>query len=353
MSVFATRRIVAGLGLVAATGAGALALAAPAAADPGTDHVLHASVSKPDAVAPGGTGTFHYSVQNVSGQATEGVLMNVAIPRYVSLPDIQQNSMCKKTEDQARQSLWSCAITDQNGKLAPGQVAKNDPQFSVSKNAPGPVSLGNIGVLVVPLDANGEPTEDWHDLKGPNTVSTPITTTANHYDYALSATKASGKVGDTVTVTAKGTNSGPSDLLGGTVTITAPSGTTLAELPKGCEWATKGSKATCTTDAIVPAGDEQSLDLTFTIDKATVGHDGSIAVTTNKTPGDSNKDNNTAAIDITATGGTGGGSGDDGSTLPVTGTSTGAIAGGGAAVLLAGGALFFLGRRRYLARHRG
>lgn len=350
MSGFATRRVLAGLGAVVAAGAGALALTTPAAADPGSGHALQATITKPAAVAPGGSGSFHYSVQNVSGQATDGVLMNVAIPRYVTIPDIQQDKACKQTEDQGAQTLWSCAITDQSGKLAPGQRADNDAKFSVAANAPGPQSIGTVVALVVPLDASGKPTEDWHDLKGPNTVSTPITTTANHYDYVVSATRASGAVGDTVTVTAKGDNTGPSDMIGGSITIDAPSGTTLAELPKGCEWATKGAKATChSDDAVVGAGKGATLALKFTIDKADVGHDGGITVTT-KTPGDTNAKNNTAAFDITATGGQGGG---DGSTLPVTGTSTGAIAGGGAAVLLAGAALFFLGRRRYLARHRG
>lgn len=348
MSVLAVRRVgaVAGLTMLASAGLGMVALASPAAAAPSGDHALHASATTPDAVAPGGSGTFHYAVQNVSGKATDGVLMNVSIPRYVSLPNVTQDKHCKQTGTTASAVLWSCAFTDENGKLQPGQTISSDPSFTLAKNTPGPVQ-DTIGVLVVPLDANGKPTESWQDLSGPNTVKVPISSTANHFDYQVSAGSARGAVGDTVTVKASGTNTGPSDMVGGVVDIVAPTGTKLAELPKGCDWKTEGRSVHCESTDIVPAGSTQSLGLKLTITDATVGDDGRVSVST-KTPGETNKDNNAAPIKVTATGGQGGGGG----TLPVTGSSTATVAGTGAAVLLAGAVLFVVGRRRYRARHR-
>ncbi|GAA4205278.1 LPXTG cell wall anchor domain-containing protein [Actinocatenispora rupis] len=349
MSVHAVRRVgaVAGLGLLASAGIGMVAVATPAVAAPSNDHALHASATTPDAVAPGGSGTFHYAIQNVSGKATDGVLMNVSIPRYVSLPNVTQDKHCKQTGTTKMAVLWSCAFTDQSGKLQPGQTVSADPTYTLAKNTPGPAQ-DTIGVLVVPLDANGQPTESWKDLSGPNTVKVPIRSTANHYDYKVSAGTAKGAVGDTVTVHASGTNAGPSDFVGGVVDIVAPTGTKLAELPKGCAWKTQGRSVHCEAkDEVVPAGSTQSMDLKFTITDQKIGADGKVSVATT-TPGETNKDNNSAPIRITATGGQGGGGG----TLPVTGSSTATVAGTGAAVLLAGAALFVVGRRRYRARHR-
>lgn len=341
-----TARLAAGLGVAAATGLG-LALSAPASAAP--DHVLHASAAAPGAVAPGGTGSFHYTLRNTGSTPTEGVLMNVDVAPWVTVPALTHNPACNETgKDPYGGTLISCAVRDQNGKLAPGQTVTQEVPFTVAKSAPGPMKIGEVAVLVVPLDGNGKPTESWKDLEGPNTVRVPIKTTKNSYDYKVSADSASGKVGDTVTVTATGTNSGPADMYGGDVTIQAPTGTTLVSpLADGCTWVTKGKKVDCDLKTtIVPAGKTSTLTMKFRIDEAPVGDNGSIAVST-KTPGDTDPDNNAAPIAITTTGGSAGGDG----TLPVTGGKTSYLAGGGAAVLLAGGAIVFLARRKYKAAH--
>lgn len=96
----------------------------------------------------------------------------------------------------------------------------------------------------------------------------------------------------------------------------------------------------------MPAGKTSTLTMKFRIDKASVGDNGSIVVST-KTPGDADTDNNAAPIAITPTGGSAGGDG----TLPVTGGKTSYLVGGGAAVLLAGGTLVFFTRRTYKAAH--
>src|SRR5207302_9310693 len=112
-------------------------------------------------------------------------------------------------------------------------------------------------------DASGKPTEDWKKLDGPNTVWVPLQSTANHEDYSVSATKASGKVGDTVTVTATGDNKGPADVIGGQVTVTAPTGTELVDLPSGFSWVEQGRKARYTGPGPVSAaGTTASLPLT-------------------------------------------------------------------------------------------
>jgi Domain of unknown function DUF11 len=279
--------------------------------------------------------------------------MNIDVPFDVTLPWPANDKHCKVTGDDGRGgTLYSCAVSDASGKLLPGQTVTQQVPFTLARSAPGPQELGKVGVLVVPLDDKGQPTEDWHKLDGPNTVWVPITSTANHYNYAVTATTASGKVGDTVTSTATGTNNGPADMIGGTVTIVAPTGTTLAELPKTCTWVTQGHKATCDNPTtIVAAGKSASLDLKLTINNATVGKDGSISVAP-KSPGDTNAANNSAPLDVTVTGG-GTGAGNGSPTLPVTGTSTGLIAGTGAAVVLVGGLLAFFGYRRTRRPTRG
>jgi hypothetical protein len=342
-------RALAGAGLVASAAAGAVVLSAPASAQ--TESQLHASASAPAAaVAPGGTGTFHYEVTNTGTTATQGVLMNIDVPFDVALPVLKNNRACETTgDDGAGGTLVSCSVTDAQGKLQPGQTVSQEVSFTVAGTAPGPQELGKVGVLVVPEDASGKPTEDWHKTDGPNTVWVPISTTANHEDYSVGATKASGKVGDTVTVTATGTNNGPADVVGGTVTVTAPTGTELTQLPKDFSWVEQGRKAKYTgAAAIVPAGKSATLDLKFTITNSIIGNDGS--VTAIPTSGDANTADDTAPIAITSTGGSG--AGDGSPTLPVTGTNTAAIAGGGAAVVLAGAFLAFFGYRRVdRARH--
>jgi len=145
---------------------------------------LRASISEPAPVAPGGTGKVRYEVTNVSDEATEGILLNISLPRYVSL---DSDKRCQQTGTNPEGgALISCNISDDLGKLAPGQTRVSDTPFYIAKNAPPSTELGKLGALVVPLK-NGEPTEDYRDLDGHNVVWTPITTSGGTQDSNTAA----------------------------------------------------------------------------------------------------------------------------------------------------------------------
>ncbi len=141
------------------------------------EHALAASLSEPAPVAPGGSGVLVYKFRNVSDGPTKGILLNVALPEHVSLdPD----SHCRPTGDNPEGgTLISCSFTDAQGKLGPGEEREARTPFHVAPDAPADADLGRLGALIVPLDGHGQPTEDWSDLDGANTVWTSIRTASD------------------------------------------------------------------------------------------------------------------------------------------------------------------------------
>jgi hypothetical protein len=131
----------------------------------------------------------------------------------------------------------------------------------------------------------------------------------------------------TVTVENKGPASSPST----TVTVTAPTGTELVDMPTNCEFTTPGKAATC--EGLLSAGEKNSGVFSFKIAATSVANDGKATI--EGTLADPDPSNNTAAIVITIDGG-----------LPITGVKVSVIAGTGVAVLLVGALLFLLARRR-------
>jgi len=369
-------RILPGLGIVAASTIGAVLLIAPAqAADSDTQPVLHASAGSLAPIEPGGTGTLHYEVRNAGSQATQGLLLKVALPKYVSL---DEDPHCQKTGvSDTGGDLISCEFSEAASKLAPGAKITSDTPVHVAQNAPGPRSLGKLEAVVLPSGS----TDNRHKANALNTVRVDVKTEPNRYDLSVTASEASGKVGDIVTVKGTATNSGPSDVLGGDVTVTAPSGTELASTPDGCKLADQNRKLNCHTDATLEAGETNTADLKFKIVDETVGADGSVTAFS-KTPGETDRANNSVPIQITAVGS--GGSAvaakaasaevsthgaeihgaeihepsaspkmasasdrdDKSSSLPVTGSKAALLGGVGVATLLAGGVLFVAARKR-------
>src|SRR5690606_33245360 len=172
-----------------------------------------------------------------------------------------------------------------------------------------------------------------------NSAAFAVLTKKNPVDLAVSATKASGKVGDVVKVRVTVRNNGPADANGFAATVALPKGTKLAKVPQACDYNSDRRTLLCNAGNMIDKGGKpakQDLLLRITSDEVSAG---SVKVKSNVP--DRNKGNNSARIQISL--GEGGGSGGG---LPVTGVSlTGVIAAGAVAVVL-GGVLALLARRR-------
>ncbi|HEY2206646.1 MAG TPA: hypothetical protein VGH99_19450 [Pseudonocardia sp.] len=143
-----------------------LAQAAPAP-------VLRSDLAKPAAVAPGGRGTLHYELTNLSGSPTDGILLTVVLPKHVGIPT---DTHCRETgKGPHGGTVVSCRFTDELGRLGPGQVRKADTPFAVAKDAPHGKELGRLGTIAVPM-RHGKPTEDWRHLSGRNVSWTTVRT---------------------------------------------------------------------------------------------------------------------------------------------------------------------------------
>lgn len=177
-----TTRGLAGLLVAAATTTAALGLSTGTAYAANPRPALKAALVATPVVAPRATGKLSYQLTNVSGHPTSGLLLNISLPRFVSLPEDQR---CKKTgtvpandpSGNAGGDLVSCNVQGPSTNIAPGATLKGDNTFTVASNAPAHARLGRIGVLATPLNGNGQPAEDWTDIHGYNTtwawVSTP------------------------------------------------------------------------------------------------------------------------------------------------------------------------------------
>jgi LPXTG-motif cell wall-anchored protein len=205
-----------------------------------------------------------------------------------------------------------------------------------------------------------------------NDATYQIATGANPADLAVTAGKATGKVGDTVDVKVDVKNKGPADAPSWRAELTAPTGTAFAGTSDA--WCKKVSavKVVCDHPALLPvsAGPYQA-GTAFTakvkILSASVGANGLVAVSQPGT--EKNAADNKARIEIQvpgtgggaagggpATGGAaggvapaGGGTGTGGGGLPVTGSAVALMASAGGIALVVGGLLYVLTRRRRVA----
>ena len=140
------------------------------------DHALRAEFVQPAPVAPGGVGDVEYHIQNVGKTATGGTMLVLSLPAGISMPTISADPNCKQTsKNEDGGAIITCNLTDASGQFAPGQQKVTHTRYVVSPLAAPGTTLGRLGASATPLKY-GLPTEDWQDVKGPNTAWTPITT---------------------------------------------------------------------------------------------------------------------------------------------------------------------------------
>jgi uncharacterized repeat protein (TIGR01451 family) len=207
---------------------------------------------------------------------------------------------------------------------ATGQSVNNPPPLAVQAHATRPTKTFSTNKPVPPLTSKDA-------SPGDGMFNFTVFTTANPADLAVTATAASGHVGDVVSVTVTVKNNGPATATDAAVTITAPSGTTIVD-GLGCTPVTAGKVVKCTGK--LANGESDSGTFKFKIDSATVGSDGEASITSSLK--DPDLTNNKAAIKITVLS----------NGLPVTGTQVGLIGGSGVAAIAVGWVLFLAARRR-------
>jgi LPXTG-motif cell wall-anchored protein len=166
-------------------------------------------------------------------------------------------------------------------------------------------------------------------------------------------------------------NNGPAALIstsGGSsaaeFVFTVPIGTETVSVPSGCDGLIKGSDGTYVRakaktgldtyacqipEDFLGVGASSTVEFGLKINTVTPDATGTVsfhdpARTPTDPPADANPANDRALVIINpSTGGTGGGTG---TTLPITGAQTGLLAGLGALLLVGGGAMYLVGRRR-------
>jgi hypothetical protein len=156
-----------------ATAATFALFAGSAAAAEDESDALSAILTAPTAVAPGDTTEIRYIVENVSGQATDGLLVNISLPQHVAILG-DQPCQSTGTNDEGGE-LISCDFSGLVGTLEPGETFEGVTALQILSDAPEDIELGQIGALITPLAA-GVPTGDWTDLAGVNVVWTTVST---------------------------------------------------------------------------------------------------------------------------------------------------------------------------------
>lgn len=146
----------------------------------GGSHALEAEFDKLPAQEPGADGELVYRLTNAGETATEGILVNLTIPKGVTT-DLDGDPHCQNTgSTDAGSELVSCNFSDDWGRLAPGQHQLAKRGFHISPDAPSDSDLGAITATAVPIthgeDGKDHPTEDHTDFTGDNTASLPIKT---------------------------------------------------------------------------------------------------------------------------------------------------------------------------------
>jgi LPXTG-motif cell wall-anchored protein len=209
------------------------------------------------------------------------------------------------------------------------------------------------------------------DLDHSDNIGAAFWDVINTFDRATSGDSKSGTVGDTVNVTIGVKNNGPAALHAThtaepvlVYVFTVPTGTVTVSVPKTCDGLAKNADGTVvgvegkpgldmylcrTPEDFLGVGASSTVQFGLKIDVVTPNATGTVSLddplSAEPLPADANPANDKALVVINpSTGGTGGGTG--GETLPITGTQTGMLAGLGGLLLLAGGAMYGLGRRR-------
>jgi hypothetical protein len=319
-------------------------------------------------VAPGATMPLLFDVINLGALTAEHLVWKVSLPPYVTFAKDEKHDGCTYNKERTEAT---CELPD--AQLHPfGTLSYylGDPMLvTVAKDAPGPGAL--VGGIVAagarrteaPVSelaaaqataknakdvkvanattdqkqkaaaANGENNGGNDADNSDNDGAFSVHTAANPADLQVFAGSGSGALGSTVSIPVKVKNDGPASSPFTTLTVTAPTGTELVDVPTGCEFTTAGKVAKC--EGVLAAHESETGAFAFKIASTTIANDGKATIS--GTLEDPHPGNNTAAIVITI--GSGGG-------LPITGTKVSVIGGTGTAVLVAGVALFLFARRR-------
>jgi hypothetical protein len=320
-------------------------------------------------IPPGGEGAVAFTVLN-QGSLPVGVIdTRIVLPRYVSFVPEGADDPCKVAGEAWHVTCRYEAPRDAAGRVVPfyGDTAASGAiKVKVAANAPGSVALqggsvkaiGKIFQESAPEAGRSSAAQAKRGFKsvqkgkpaalrnaqpklGDEVAEYTVFTGRNTIDLAAVGDSASGRVGEIVQLTAGYRNNGPADATG-QVVFTAPGGTEFAQLPEGCVEVkpkqvlscgdSKALKAVGGTTRLVAVGESVLVPLKVKIVSGTVT-DGSVKV---QAAGDDAKPgNDTAALKIKVITG-----------LPVTGATAGLYGGVGLGVLVLGGALLLVARRR-------
>jgi uncharacterized repeat protein (TIGR01451 family)/LPXTG-motif cell wall-anchored protein len=337
----------------------------------------YASLDSKEPITPGKTGEFQWLLFNFGPKPVQGVSYVIALPRYLTFADPPRTGCRYEPGDSVEVCSFDKVV------VAPGEGISDrkhgqltTTRVKAAASAPGPVVFDDGVVVgaglkqvdpaakqslaVTPDDdvtvlsaADAAALKKGADKKGnkerdPGDNFVPFSAFfgATVADLGVTATPATGHVGDTVTTTVAVSNAGPRDAAKTTVKVTAPGGTEIVSAEKACKATTPGKEYTCDWD-VVPAGGARSSAFKLKILSATVTDGKAVVSSTGK---DKKPGNNTAPIKVTVltgstgpsappAGGTGGG-------LPVTGSQAAIFGGLGLGAIVIGAVLLVLTRRR-------
>lgn len=328
-----------------------------------------------EGVKPGDTVPFVFDVLNIGTETAEDIVWTVSLPPFVTFAKDEHRPYCRynRTRTEATCELRHAKLHP-NGGASLSAKLKHPMLVTVATDAPGPGALvgGTVAVgarrtsapvsepaaaasvaeeaadvkvytasaeqrrrAVNNNDDNGEHNNNGDADRGDNGGAFSVHTANNPADLAVFGGSASGALGSEVTIGVKVRNNGPATSPSTTLVVRAPTGTELVDLPSGCEFTTPGKVGKC--EGVLAALEEDTGNFVFKIASTTISNDG--LATISGTLEDPNAANNSAAIVITVGAGGGGG-------LPITGTKVTVVGGVGAAVVVAGLALFLFARRR-------
>ncbi|MET7370824.1 hypothetical protein ABZS61_34205 [Streptomyces sp. NPDC005566] len=369
---------------VAAAGLTALAAAPAAFGDESAPELVVGGIEPIDGVKPGSSFDLPVTVANRGTGAAEKVWVSYSVTRGLDFAEVPSNCRAQQVpsyDEMPERWIAVCAFDQglETGVVytpekplrvkALDRALNDDLRVSVGDADPGadengtpPVAGTAPAVKLVERQAGGEGSAPFVDV--------PVTS-VNTADYRVTGAALKGSVGDTVTMKVAFTNAGPAWVLTRegdrlvTVVVTPPDGTSVVKPHGFCE--AKGAAYVCgTSQRSVNEGGGETYTFKLKIDKRVADAKGSVALSTEARPFDTDKANDKADItlDVTGDGSTGstgssaggsaGGSsstGDNGTTtnggsLAETGSSTWPITGAAAAAVATGAGTLLVVRRR-------
>lgn len=353
----------------------------------GVDMVMLSGSDQPDKAKPKQRIGLPVTFTNAGNRAVDGFQITLDLDHGL-LPDTYSN--CRYGDDH-RSHVVVCTFTDPADAVPPGwAVQLDDFGVTVAGDALGlqatemrvdGLDTGDAVAPAVKLSkrtggkalhvkkvATAKAAKPVPDIDDNDNWGLAMWDVANGKDVAALGATASGKVGDVVPVTIGVKNNGPGTLDGSRADepvlwfiFQIPPGTEVASAPRACgsivedgngqvghDGAPAGTYYRCATGNFLAAGDTFpaafQLKITSVIPNATgtVGFYDKYASPPDWMHDDVPANDKASVVINPSTGGTGGGSG----SLPITGARTGLLAGTGVLLLVAGGAMYLIGRRR-------